>query len=267
LKTGELGKKTLKFACYSSRRPSIQCKKICSTGTWEDIAKIMPKLAKTAVPSESNVLDFGANIGAYSLIAAYYGFTVHAFEALAENIALFRASLCANSKRLDTSRVNIHHALVGDHEGSCSVYTSAKNHGLGRMCCGDECNSFAKENLILQAADMPILRLDTILGTEIQGHISFVKIDIEGKECQLLNGGAKLLELPFQPDMIKSEVLQRKKRHMKGCTAQNYLDRYVAAGYCVHRGWFQCQQPNHLALRKNAIDDYYMLSKNFTGVI
>jgi FkbM family methyltransferase len=262
LYTGEGAGQSLQFACHNNP-PSIQCKQICSMGTWEGLADKLHKLRHSSVPEGSNVLDIGANIGAYSLMAAYYGFTVHAFEPLEMNIALFRASLCANSQLVDESRVTIHQSLVGDQEGSCNVYQAGHSKGLGVMCCGPaECAKIDKSYNKFQKS-MPITKLDSVLGTSIKGHVAFVKMDVEGAECKVLNGGTKLLEPPFHPDMIQSEV---QVDGMTSCTAQEYLDRYANAGYCVHKGWFQCREPNHHAIA-HGMADYYMLSKTFKGNI
>jgi FkbM family methyltransferase len=260
LYTGEGAGQKLKFACHSNP-PSFQCRQICSSGSWEGLEKKLHKLRHSSVPQGSNVLDIGANIGAYTLMAAYYGFTVHAFEPLEMNIALMKASLCANSAVVDESRVTIHESLVGDQEGSCDVYQSGHSKGLGFMCCGaEECAKVDKLNNKFQKS-MPILKLDSVLGPSVQGHIAFVKMDVEGAECKVLNGGTKLLAAPFHPDMIQTEV---QPRGMKVCTAQEYLDRYANAGYCVHKKGFQCNSPNDKAIPVG-IADYYMLSKTFKG--
>jgi FkbM family methyltransferase len=264
LYTGEGAGQSLQFACHSNP-PSIQCKQICSTGGWEGLANKLHKLRHSSVPQGSNVLDIGANIGAYSLMAAYYGFKVHAFEPLEMNLALFRASLCQNSHLVDESRVTIHESLVGDQEGSCSVYTG-HSKGLGVMCCGAaECAKVDKSAHTFQKS-MPITKLDSVLGTSVQGHIAFVKMDVEGAECKVLNGGQKLLEPPFHPDMIQSEVMPHGLSKLGSCTAQEYLDRYSTAGYCVHKGWFRCNEPDDKAIM-SGIADYYMLSKSFAGRI
>jgi FkbM family methyltransferase len=260
LYTGEGAGQTLQFACHNNP-PSIQCKQICGTGSWEGLSNKLHKLRHSSVPQGSNVLDIGANIGAYSVMAAYYGFQVHAFEPLEKNLALFRASLCANSHVLDESRVTIHESLVGDQEGSCSVYQSSGSNGLGVMCCGTEECAKMDQSYIFQKS-MPITRLDSVLGTSVKGHIAFMKMDVEGAECKVLNGATKLLEPPFHPDMIQSEV----QSGITGCTAQEYLDRYANAGYCVHKKWFGCNAPNDHAI-VHGLADYYMLSKTFKGHI
>jgi FkbM family methyltransferase len=260
LYTGEGAGQSLQFACHNNP-PSIQCKQICGSGSWEGLSNKMHKLRHSSVPQGSTVLDIGANIGAYSVMAAYYGFKVHAFEPLEKNLALFRASLCANSQVLDQSRVTIHESLVGDQEGSCSVYQAPHSNGLGVMCCGAaECAKLDKSMTFQKS--MPITRLDSVLGTSVQGHIAFMKMDVEGAECQVLNGATKLLKPPFHPDMIQSEV----QSGINGCTAQEYLDRYADAGYCVHKQWFQCNAPNDHAITAG-LADYYMLSKTFKGHI
>lgn len=257
--------KKLKFACHTNP-PSLQCTAISYAGTYEDAGAKMHQLASATNPAESTALDFGANVGLYSVLAAYYGFTVHAFEPLDENLALLRASLCANEHLLDKSRVKIHEALVGDSDGSCSVYMEGFSEGLGRMCCDEASCTNLKNTGLTYQRDMPILKLDTMLGTEIQGHIAFVKLDVEGGECGILKGGTKLLEPPFHPDMIQSEVQQT---GLQGCTPREYLSRYSSAGYCVDSDWFQCKDSYDPSTATEApnIGNFFMLSKEFKGHI
>lgn len=46
-------------------------------------------------------MDVGANVGAYTLFAAAYGFSVLAFEPLHPNVLALRHSLCANPRLME----------------------------------------------------------------------------------------------------------------------------------------------------------------------
>jgi hypothetical protein len=57
--------------------------------------------AKWRAPPRPFVIDAGANVGWFTINAAAAGGAVAAFEAMAANIALLRASLCANPWLMD----------------------------------------------------------------------------------------------------------------------------------------------------------------------
>ena len=64
-----------------------------------------------------SVLDIGANVGIYSLLAAYAGLTVLAFEPMPRNRALLAATLCANP--VLARRITVHPVALGERRGEC----------------------------------------------------------------------------------------------------------------------------------------------------
>ena len=94
------------MACYDGNNTlhDSVCTRICKTGSFE--ADITSKLTKDIFPRlrGETFLDVGMNVGTYGLLAASYGMKVIGFEPMPHNIALLRASFCANLWLVDTGK-------------------------------------------------------------------------------------------------------------------------------------------------------------------
>ena len=122
------------------------------------------------------LLDVGANIGVYGLLAAKStGCRVIAcepapdtFRTLADNVRL---------NRLD-DRIELHNAAVGDAEGTLTL--SVGQHGLNHVVQGD-------------GTTVPQRRLDDIAGDR---KARALKLDVEGYEMHVLRGAPRILGDP-----------------------------------------------------------------------
>merc|ERR1719272_2017479 len=75
---------------------------------------------------------------------------------------------------------------------------------------------------------MDVRRLDDVLAEEHVNAVDFVKMDVEGFECQVMAGGQSLLT-KFRPRLIQSEVWPA----MQGCLPKDYLASFAKASYSV----------------------------------
>ena len=83
---------------------------------------------------EVYLLDIGANIGAHTLFAAAFGFSVIAFEPLRPNALAIRHSLCASPAL--GPRVTLFNKGLGSEALHCGVYSGNNNIGDGVFDCG-----------------------------------------------------------------------------------------------------------------------------------
>jgi FkbM family methyltransferase len=128
-------------------------------------------------------LDVGANIGAYTLLAAAVvgcrAIAIEPIEAtfreLTENIWINRAS----------QRVATHAVALGERNGEIQMTDSygAMNRVVG----------FEEAASISSSTIAPMRTMDELLAGQSP---SFIKIDVEGFEPQVLAGGRKTLEQP-----------------------------------------------------------------------
>jgi FkbM family methyltransferase len=126
-------------------------------------------------------VDVGANIGAYSILAASLaGVRCVAFEPTLDTYDLLLENIFLNRYQ---SRITPHRTALGDRDGKISVTSSLDtvNHIAG------DADSDA------QREDVPLTTLDAVLEGQCP---SVIKVDVEGYETPVINGARATLECP-----------------------------------------------------------------------
>jgi FkbM family methyltransferase len=133
---------------------------------------------------DSTVLDVGANVGNHSIFyaACTAASRVYSFEPNPPAIALLRRSIGLNdlADKCDLSYLNM---AVGEFESEIYVAGEYENN-LGATFF----NAVAYTE---DAKKVPCVPLDNL---SFIGKISFIKIDVEGMEIEVLKGAQSLLE-------------------------------------------------------------------------
>lgn len=212
----------LDVACHHA---DSVCKYLCSHGYWE--FESLPSLRFPNRPA-GDVIDVGAGVGWYSLLFAQGGYKVHAFEALPGNVRLLESSLCANPTL--PGRVILHQgALTATPRSACEIFSGEGGVGDGLLCCpGDLCelrHSYKKRDEVQWTSTM-----DHEL-VSLNAPISFMRLDVEGRECDVLQGARSLLGA-HPPQYVLSKVWKLEI----GCEAEEYMELLRGANYSVSLG-------------------------------
>jgi len=229
------------------RYNDIVSNSICNQGYWE-----MRDASELGTPGTA--LDIGSNIGYHSFLLADAGWRVEAFEPLPKNLELIQATACQNPHLAE--KITIHGIGLGPREDSCVFVSGFDNVGDGWVRCGDEANRIRAGQDPVPAGfqlrgSFPVKRLDDILmQVGAPKKIDFVKIDVEGFECQVFKGGDSLLK-HYRPRSIQSEVWPK----MDHCLPADYLNMFKQANYKVAktRG---CEWPD--STLSGQIQDFFM---------
>jgi FkbM family methyltransferase len=155
---------------------------------------------KNIVRREDVTVDVGANLGLYTRVLARLASKVHAFEP--------SGSMADILQRTTGSNVIVHALALSDHEGEAELRTPRSGTRLIHSLATIESDVVVGGNTI--ATKVPCARLDSV----VHEHVSFVKVDVEGHELNVLRGARALIEKSRPVFLIEAE-----ERHRIGATA------------------------------------------------
>jgi len=236
----QLGQANFDMAVYNSA--DIVSQSICQTGTWE----LQPNDI-TMLGNPGAAIDIGANVGFYSFALAAYGWNVTSFEPMVANHELLDATMCANPTLKE--KITLNKFGLGAKDDHCIIISGDDNLGDGVTQCGED----AKKPIAAgyhQRATMDVRRLDDVLAEQGVSKVDFVKMDVEGFECQVMAGGQSLLT-KIRPKLIQSEVWH----DMQGCAPEDYLNSFAKASYSVTKDR-SCTLPG--LVRPEGIENRFM---------
>ena len=160
------------------------------------------KVLANHLKANSVFIDIGANFGLYSLTASQYiseEGSIICFEPFPENYK----SLCTNLSLNNLSRVSAENTAIGSETGTLKLYYNSKENNLGMVSSKNTQDSdFVTVNKIC---------IDDYLKSKSLDKITFIKIDVEGFEHEVLQGMKKTLQ-QYSP-IILIEVLNSKSEN------------------------------------------------------
>jgi FkbM family methyltransferase len=160
---------------------------LAASGRWEPYET---SLFLSAIRPGSLVVDCGANIGWYTLLAASRGTDVLAVEPSPANAALLRASLDRNGL---ADRVVVVEAAAGEAAGFASLRFSTDNQGDHRLG-----GSLSRDSI-----DVPVVTVDDLLATHFPGRApTLMKLDTQGSEVAILRGARTAWQATAAPTIV-----------------------------------------------------------------
>ena len=167
------------------------------------------------------VLDLGANIGYFSLLAAsLVGVTgfVQSWEPSTLNVR----ALCASRTVNGFDNIEVVQAAAAEKNGLLQYFRSSINGSVAGV------EHTGPEDLFTAETVMG-LRVDDFISPEV--HINFIKIDVEGYEFKALQGARKTIER-CRP-IIVSEFAPPNLQDTSGVSGRQYLEFFIGLGYDV----------------------------------
>jgi len=219
-----------KLAVYNGPDPVSNV--ICQQGVWEfdsvsDMGIHESGAGKTLV-------DVGANIGWFSVLFADAGYKVFAIEPMVENRKLIEATLCQNPDLV--SKIEIVPMALAQKPTqpgeTCDVYSCDCNLGDGLLVCKGEderrrwIETGTPFNHVWREA-VPTMTLDQLMTDKGMPAVDVIKMDVEGYECKVIEGGAATFR---RPNYIMAEV--------RGDTASCTMTPLTDYGFVAHDGSF-----------------------------
>lgn len=168
------------------------------------------------------VLDIGANVGYFSLLASTLvgaNGGVFAIEPNMDNCKLLQASKNING----LGQLSIFQFAAGQATGMLTLNTSYSN--------GTTSNLSENADLLLSSRTVASIKIDNL--REFDNGIDFIKIDVEGAEYSALFGAKELIS-KYRP-IIVSEFSPTAMPSISGVDGATYLNFLYSLGYeiCV----------------------------------
>jgi len=175
------------------------------------------------------LLDIGGNIGWYPSLLGRYGYTILCFEPFEKNNYVLKKNYCLLNK--DSNVVIITKGL-GVEEKKCSYFNQLNNAGNGMVICDkDKLNNTFLGKLFIKESEVEITTLNRFIPFLSDKKIALMKIDVEGHEHNVLEGGNYLITnyhvpfvvLEFSPSYLKEA----------GSDPKNLAQFFVDNGYKI----------------------------------
>lgn len=187
------------------------------SGTYEaHVARLFHEHVKPGM----TVLDVGANIGYFAILAASLvgaSGRVYAVEPNPHNARLLESSRQANG----FSHLTVHQLAAGREPGLLVLNTAYSN--------GTTATPSRELAALMASQTVPCIDLDTLLAATPR--LDLVKIDVEGAELNALTGARALLER-FRP-VILSEFSPPMLEGISQGSGEDYLRYLVDLGYVI----------------------------------
>jgi FkbM family methyltransferase len=153
------------------------------------------RLVQSFLRSGMTMIDVGANIGYYTLIAARMvgpSGVVHCFEPNSE----VRLRLERNVRLNELENVFVHDHAMTRQSGHIKFYVSAvpENSGISSIVPGT--------GLGTEGTSVPCISLDDFVERLPNGRADLLKMDIEGAELDVIEGGRKTLGAANAPALL-----------------------------------------------------------------
>ncbi len=171
-----------------------------------------------------NVIDAGANIGAYSMMMSRLvtnSGKVIAFEPDKRNISLFKKSIKTNSFK----NIILHEQLLSDINGEKEIYLDQNYYGSSSIISDDLPTKIYKKQIVSSTS------LDQILYRE-NIKIDLIKVNIEGSELKFIKGAKKTIE-KHKPKILIEYYYERLSK-LEDYDNDNFLNYFRELGYEIN---------------------------------
>ena len=166
--------------------------------------KVLLDIAEHFIDSNSVVWDVGANVGVFSLASAALGAQVVAMEPDPFLLALLNKS--KGSQRNAGLNISILPIALGKDNSIERLQIA--NRGRASNALETSIGMKSQMGGVIETIDVPVMTLDTLLTSKLLPP-TFLKIDVEGSEVDVLMGARKILSEIRPTIFIEADVVTR----------------------------------------------------------
>ena len=182
------------------------------------------------------VLDIGSNVGWYSLFIARYGYNILSFEPSEINYYISKKNYCLNTE-LNITFIN---KGLYSEDRNCDLYTNSQNVGDGYVFC-DNVNNLVNLSKTGEASLTKLSNYETFL---INHNLGLVKIDSQGCDGKIIEGGIKLITKYHVPFIFLEFRPESLIQH--GTNPRDFLKLFTKNGYKI--AWYNFFSDDYLSI-------------------
>ena len=242
---------------------------IKASGSWElretQMLLNLVSCAPSGNCSKRVFLDVGANIGWYSLTAANLGYLVISFEPFRSNLGL----ICSSSRQLDditAQRMKVFNVGLDFKPRHCELFQQ-RSVNIGdthSVCDGASRSQFTRKGYT-SLGWMNTTTLDIAFEEghfNHVGHVDVMKVDVEGFEYSVMEGGNRFFQSRFAPKYIFMELVSSMMGDAGGLSdrgesrLESVLMKLTNYGYELERfsrSAASSEKDNHLLLQTSPL--------------
>jgi len=197
----------MKFKPLQNFKPEI----LMAEGLRSDSTRREPGTVKWVSKMPSGVLyDIGANIGAYSLIAAVSNpkLTVLAFEPMYKNYYVLMENIVKNKL---TTRVSAYCLALADRSGVNTFNLASLDVGSALSAFGEALDFKGEKFKPVIKQDVLGITMDDLVYRYGAARPTYVKIDVDSIEAKIVRGGERCFKEHVKSVMVEANKVQVKE--------------------------------------------------------
>ncbi|MFH1457235.1 MAG: FkbM family methyltransferase [Patescibacteria group bacterium] len=201
--------------------------------------------------SGMNIIDIGANVGLYSIIAGKIIGTkgkIWAFEPSSDTIEKFKKNVILNK----LENIKIEKCALGDEDDQMIELVLEQGFGDGHRYLNKD---FKKNKNIQEHEKIKVIKLDTYFKDREKEKIDLVKIDVEGSELHVLKGAHEIIKNNANIVIIFEHAPDTFSRY--GYFSKDVMDYLNNLGLKTYffskkkNKWIQCEELGNLWATRN----------------
>ena len=186
------------------------------------------------------MLDIGGNIGWYPIFMGRFGYSIITFEPFERNYYVLRKNYCYLLKDLNInitdSNIIIINKGLSNEEKKCDYYRDVDNIGNGMVLCDEVKNDEIKKEFS-KVGEIFLTKLSNFMPFLSLRNLALIKIDVEGMEGKVIEGGIELIKRFHIPFILVEFTPRALIEH--GTDPKKFLKIFLDNGYKMKtRGFF-----------------------------
>ena len=253
-----------KFEMFVHDRKDYVSQSILYSHNWEDTLTMKCLNALEYYSKKKNIennniylLDIGCNVGWYTFYLGKYGYQILSFEVWELNNYILYKNYCLNKD----VKVTLINKGLDVEDKKCIFKNSLGNQGNGMVLCENRDKSRSDLNGET-INDVELTKLSKYYKYLSNKNLALMKLDVEGSEAHVLEGGKELITKYHVPFLMIEYETSFLEGH--GTKVLEFLEFFENNGYKISLNDFFSKQytsPSEIITNKNILNLFIVYEK------